>query len=93
MGLIRGVAHRFLSLFSLFISDNQRNLRPYLLLELKCVSPARFIGDESGNYKKRHHQKVRREQLSDSRNGGSLFLNQVPKSYLRAHQNMKGNYT
>ena len=38
MGLINGVENRFLSFF-LFICDNQRNLRPYLLLELKGVTP------------------------------------------------------
>ena len=39
MRLIKVVEHCFLSFFPLFISENLRNLRPYLLLELKCVSP------------------------------------------------------
>jgi hypothetical protein len=32
------------------ISDNQRNLRPYLLLELKCVSPISFNADGAAVY-------------------------------------------
>ena len=34
--------HRFF-VFFFFICDNQRNLRPYLLLDMKCVS-LNYIG-------------------------------------------------